>query len=167
MRIVDVNGQDVQPGAAGEILVKSGSTLRGYWRNPKATAEAIRDGWYHTGDMGRIDSEGYVYVVDRVKDMIISGGENVYSSEVENALASYPGLAEFAVVGVPDAQWGEVVTACVVPKAGENPSLESIQVFLRPLLAGYKIPRRLEVMPALPRNPMGKLQKHLLRSQLR
>jgi acyl-CoA synthetase (AMP-forming)/AMP-acid ligase II len=167
LRIVDVGGQDVPQGTAGEILVKSGSTLRSYWRNLQATADAIKGGWYYTGDMGRIDANGYVYVVDRVKDMIITGGENVYSFEVENALTSYPGLAEFAVVGVPDAQWGEVVTACVVPKAGENPSLESIQEFLRPLLAGYKIPRRLEVMSVLPRNPMGKLQKHLLRSTLK
>lgn len=167
IRIVDRNGQDTPAGTPGEILVRSGSTLRGYWRNPQASAEALRDGWYHTGDMGRIDTEGYVYVVDRVKDMIISGGENVYSSEVENALASYPGLAEFAVVGLPDPQWGEIVTACVVPKAGEPCSLESIQRHLRPLLAGYKIPRRLEVMPALPRNPMGKLQKHLLRAALK
>lgn len=167
LRIVDSQGRDTPVGTPGEILVKSGSTLRGYWRNPDATGAALQGGWYHTGDMGRIDAEGYVYVVDRVKDMIISGGENVYSSEVENALASYPGLTEFAVVGLPDPQWGEVVTACVVPKAGETPSLESIQTHLRPLLAGYKIPRRLEVMPALPRNPMGKLQKHLLRAALR
>lgn len=167
LRIVDVDGRDVPTGTPGEILVRSGSTLRGYWRNPQATADAIRDGWYHTGDMGRLDAEGYVYVVDRVKDMIISGGENVYSSEVENALASYPGLAEYAVVGVQDTQWGEMVTACVVPTPGENPTLESIQEHLRPLLAGYKIPKRLEVMPTLPRNPMGKLQKHLLRSKLK
>lgn len=166
LRIVDTVGHDVPLGTAGEILVQSGSTLRGYWRNPQATADAIQDGWYHTGDMGRMDAEGYVYVVDRVKDMIISGGENVYSSEVENALAAYPGLAEFAVVGLPDPQWGEVVTACVVPQAGQAPTLEDMQEFLRPLMAGYKIPRRLECLPALPRNPMGKLQKHLLRSTL-
>jgi long-chain acyl-CoA synthetase len=145
LRIVDADWRDVPTGTLGEILVKSGSTLRGYCRNPQATADAIRDDWYHTGDMGCIDAEGYGYVVDWVKDMIIFGGENVYSSEVEKALASYPGLAEYAVVGVLDAQWGEMVTACVVAK----------------------VPRRLEVMPMLPRNPMGKLQKHLLRSELR
>jgi len=167
VRIVDIDGRDLPINTPGEILVKSGSTLRGYWRNPQATADAIQDGWYHTGDMGRIDDLGYVYVVDRVKDMMISGGENVYSSEVENALAGCPGLAEYAVVGVRDAQWGEMVTVCVVPAPGAHPTLESIQSHLRPLLAGYKIPRRLEVMPTLPRNPMGKLQKHLLRSKLR
>lgn len=166
LRIVDRQGQDLPQGTAGEILVRSGSTLRAYWRNPKASADALRDGWYHTGDIGRIDAEGYLYVVDRVKDMIISGGENVYSSEVENALASHPQLAELAVVGLPDPQWGEVVTACVVPKSGEHPNLESIQNHLRPLLAGYKIPKRLELMTVLPRNPMGKLQKHLLRATL-
>jgi acyl-CoA synthetase (AMP-forming)/AMP-acid ligase II len=167
MRIVDGKGHDVPVGSSGEIFVKSGSTLRGYWRNQQATEDAITDGWYHTGDLGRVDADGYVYVVDRVKDMIISGGENVYSSEVENAMTSFPGLVELAVVGVPDAQWGEVVTACVVPAPGQEPDLEKIQAFLRPLLAGYKIPRRLEILPALPRNPMGKLQKHLLRSKLK
>lgn len=166
LRIVDREGRDVPTGATGEIVVQSGSTLRGYWRNAQATADALRNGWYHTGDLGRIDADGYVYVVDRVKDMIITGGENVYSSEVEHALASDARLAEFAVVGVPDPQWGEIVTVCVVPKPGEQVSLESLQEHLRPLLAGYKIPKRLEVMPTLPRNPMGKLQKHLLRAQL-
>ncbi len=168
LRVVDADGCEQAPGGAGEILVSSASVLRGYWRNPDATRDALRDGWYHTGDIGRIDADGYVYVLDRSKDMIISGGENVYSCEVENHLAGMPGLAESAVVGVPDAQWGEAVTACVVPQAGEPvPSLEAIQAFLRPRLAGYKLPRQLAVMEALPRNPMGKLQKHRLRELVR
>jgi len=167
LRLVNSDGHDVPIGSTGEIWVKSGSTLRGYWRNPKATQDAVTDGWYQTGDLGRIDSEGYVYVVDRVKDMIISGGENVYSSEIENALVGYPGLREFTVVGLSDAQWGEIVTACVVPSLGQVPSLEEIQEFLRPLLAGYKIPRRLEILDTIPRNPMGKIQKHLLRSKFK
>lgn len=166
LRIVDSQGQDVPTGQPGEIVVRSGSVLRGYWRNPQATADALKDGWYHTGDLGRIDAEGYVYVVDRVKDMIISGGENVYSSEVEKVLALHPALAEFAIVGVPDAQWGEVVTACVVTQPGHTIDLPSLQEFLRPHLAGYKLPRRLELRSTLPRNPMGKLQKHLLRAEL-
>lgn len=166
LRIADPQGQDVPIGQAGEILVQSSSVLRGYWRNPQASAEALKDGWYHTGDLGRIDARGYVYVVDRVKDMIISGGENVYSSEVEKVLAMHPALAEYAVVGLPDAQWGEMVTACVVAKPGQSVELESLREFMRPHLAGYKLPRRLELRAALPRNPMGKLQKHLLRAEL-
>ena len=166
LRIVDAHGHELPQGQMGEILVQSASVLSGYWRNEAATAEALRDGWYHTGDLGYRDAEGYVYVVDRVKDMIISGGENVYSSEVEQVLADCPELAEYAVVGVPDPHWGEVVTACVVFKPQASLGLEALQARVRARLAGYKVPRRLEVFSALPRNPMGKLQKHLLRAQV-
>jgi acyl-CoA synthetase (AMP-forming)/AMP-acid ligase II len=166
MRIVDAQGQDLPAGVPGEIVVRSGSVLRGYWRNEAATREALREGWYHTGDMGYLDDEGYCYVVDRVKDMIISGGENVYSSEVEQVLADCPELAEYAVVGVPDPHWGELVTACVVLKPGASLSLDMLQQRVRARLAGYKVPRRLEAFAALPRNPIGKLQKHLLREQV-
>jgi acyl-CoA synthetase (AMP-forming)/AMP-acid ligase II len=167
LRLVTMDGRDAPPGEPGEIWVRSDSVLQGYWRNEAATAQALQDRWYRTGDMGRIDDEGYLYVVDRVKDMIITGGENVYSSEVENALAGMPGLREFAVVGVPDPHWGEIVTACVVPQLGAAVSLEAVHAYLRPRLACYKLPRHLEVMDALPRNPMGKLQKHLLRARMR
>ncbi|MEN9893562.1 MAG: hypothetical protein RLY78_3857 [Pseudomonadota bacterium] len=167
LRIVGPDGQDAAPGEAGEILVRSGSILRGYWRNPQASAEALHDGWYRTGDVGRIDADGYVHVMDRLKDMIISGGENVYSSEVENALADHPDLAECAVIGLPDAHWGEVVTLCAVPRPGVTLDLTAIQDHLRARLAGFKVPRRLELLSALPRNPMGKLQKQLLRASLR
>ncbi|MEY4416414.1 MAG: hypothetical protein RIQ53_3707, partial [Pseudomonadota bacterium] len=167
LRIVLPDGQDAAPGEAGEILVRSGSILRGYWRNPQASADALRGGWYRTGDIGRIDADGYVHVMDRLKDMIISGGENVYSSEVENALADHPDLAECAVIGLPDAHWGEVVTLCAVPRPGVTLDLTAIQDHLRARLAGFKVPRRLELLSALPRNPMGKLQKQLLRASLR
>ena len=166
LRIVNPEGHDLPTGQPGEVLVRSGSVLRGYWRNDAASRDALRGGWYHTGDMGYLDDEGYLFLVDRVKDMIISGGENVYSAEVEQVLADCPELAEYAVVGVPDAQWGELVTACVVLKPGAALDLETLQARVRERLAGYKVPRRLEVLPALPRNAMGKLQKHLLRAQL-
>ncbi|MBN3788564.1 AMP-binding protein [Burkholderia sp. Ac-20353] len=162
------DGRTQAPGQVGEILVRSNSVLRGYWRNEAATREALRDGWYHTGDLGYLDEDGYCHIVDRFKDMIISGGENVYSSEVENVLAQFPEFAEYAVVGTPDPQWGELVTACVTYRPGIAPlTLEELQSRARNLLAGYKVPRRLEVFSALPRNPMGKLQKHALRNVIR
>ncbi|WP_052421020.1 AMP-binding protein [Paraburkholderia ferrariae] len=169
VRIVSTaGGRDLPPGETGEILIQSGSILRGYWRNEAATREVLVDGWYRTGDLGYVDAEGYCYVVDRFKDMIISGGENVYSSEVENMLAEFPELAEYAIVGVPDPQWGEIVTACVTYKPGAHHlTLEELQSRMRDQLAGYKVPRRLEVFSALPRNPMGKLQKHALRNAIR
>ncbi|MES2262630.1 MAG: AMP-binding protein [Pseudomonadota bacterium] len=169
LKIVGIeDGRELPAGQTGEILIKSDSVLRAYWRNPAATRDALQEGWYRTGDLGYLDAEGYCYVVDRCKDMIISGGENVYSSEVENLLAQIPALAEFAVVGLPDPHWGEIVTVCVVyrPDAAA-PTLEQLQAHLRGQLAGYKVPRRLEVFNALPRNPMGKLQKHVLRAELR
>jgi acyl-CoA synthetase (AMP-forming)/AMP-acid ligase II len=166
LRIVDAQGMEAPVGQAGEIQVKSASVLTGYWRNEAATREAMNDGWYRTGDLGHLDAEGYCYVVDRVKDMIISGGENVYSSEVENVLAQCPELTEYAVVGAKDPQWGEVVTACVVLKPGQHVNLTQLQDRARVCLAGYKLPRRLEIFEVLPRNPMGKLQKHLLRDQV-
>lgn len=167
LRVVDSAGRTLPAGQPGEILVKSASVLQAYWRNEAATRDALRDGWYHTGDLGYLDEEGYCYVVDRVKDMIITGGENVYSSEVENVLAQCAELAEYAVVGAADPFWGEVVTACVVLKPGQSLGLSQLQERVRAQLAGYKLPRRLEVFTALPRNPMGKLQKHLLRAQVK
>ncbi|MGP8473911.1 AMP-binding protein [Burkholderia sp. PR2] len=169
LKIVGVDdGRELTPGQTGEILIKSNSVLHGYWRNDAATREVLCDGWYRTGDLGYLDARGYCYVVDRFKDMIISGGENIYSSEVENVLAQLPELAEFAVVGMPDPQWGEIVTACVTYRNDAAPlTLEELQSRLRTKLAGYKVPRRLEVFTALPRNPMGKLQKHTLRDEVR
>lgn len=166
VRLVSDAGEDVAQGQVGEVLVKSDSVLKGYWRNEAASSAAIVDGWYRTGDLGWRDAEGYLYLVDRAKDMIISGGENVYSAEVEQHLALVPGVAEQAVVGVPDEHWGEVVTACVVPKPGAEVTLEAVREALKPRLAGYKLPKRLDILTTLPRNPMGKIQKHVLRELL-
>jgi acyl-CoA synthetase (AMP-forming)/AMP-acid ligase II len=167
VRLVDPSGADVPAGQAGEVWVKSRAVMKGYWRNPAATKEALVDGWYRTGDVGRIDEEGYLYVIDRAKDMIISGGENVYSAEVENALAAHPSVAEVAVVAAPDARWGEAVAACIVPRPGTAPTLEELRTFLRERLAGYKMPRKLVLMAALPRNSTGKVLKFALRAQMK
>lgn len=165
LRIVDGEGSDLPRGRPGEVWVRSGSVLRSYWRNETATRQALSEGWYRTGDVGYLDEEGYLFLVDRVKDMIISGGENIYSSEVEGVLAGCPELAEYAVIGTPDPHWGEAVTACVVFKPGAALDLPTLQTRVRERLASYKVPRRLEVVSGLPRNPMGKLQKHVLRAR--
>ena len=166
VRTVDAQGHDVATGSVGEVMVKSDSVLRRYWHNDPATRAVLADGWYRTGDLGRRDAQGYLFLVDRAKDMIITGGENVYPAEVELVLAGVPGVAEQAVVGLPDAHWGEVVTACVVAKPEAKVTLEAVRDALKPHLAGYKLPKRLEVLTALPRNAMGKVQKHVLRSSL-
>jgi acyl-CoA synthetase (AMP-forming)/AMP-acid ligase II len=166
LRVVGDDGEEVPAGTVGEVLVKSDSVLRGYWRNEAASRAVLQGGWYRTGDLGRRDEAGYLYLVDRAKDMIITGGENVYSAEVEQVLAGVPGVAEQAVVGAPDAHWGELVTACVVPKAGAELTLDAVREALKPHLAGYKLPKRLELLRSLPRNSMGKVQKHVLRDSL-
>ncbi len=141
--------------------------MTGYWNNPAATAEAVTaDGWFKTGDAGYVDADGYLYLHDRVKDMIVSGGENVYPAEVENVLARHPGVADVAVIGVPDERWGEAVKAIVVPAAGTEPSAETEQdiiAFAREPLAGYKLPKSVDFAEVLPRNPSGKLLKRELR----
>ncbi len=140
--------------------------MRGYWRLPEATAETLRGGWLHTGDAGVLDAEGYLYVQDRVKDMIVSGGENIYPREVEDALMQHPAVADAAVIGVPDARWGETVKAIVVCHegvAGNEALAEAIVAFCRERLAGYKLPRSVDFVAALPRNPSGKVLKRELR----
>ena len=137
--------------------------MKEYWNKPEATAEAIVDGWYRTGDGGHLDDEGFLYVTDRIKDMIISGGENVYSTEVENALYEHPAVAETAVVGVPDEKWGEKIKGVVVFAKDQTATEEELIAFLRERLAGYKIPRLYEFIDALPRTASGKVQKFKLR----
>jgi long-chain acyl-CoA synthetase len=141
--------------------------MAGYWQNPQATAEAVTaDGWFKTGDAGYTDAEGYLYLHDRVKDMIVSGGENVYPAEVENVVARHPGVADVAVIGVPDERWGEAVKAIVVPAPGTEagPATEAdIIAFARDQLAGYKLPKSVDFAEVLPRNPSGKLLKRELR----
>ncbi len=150
----------------GEIWIKGRSCVAGYWNRADETA-ALRDadGWLRTGDVGQFDEDGFLYITDRAKDMVISGGENVYPAEVEKVLAAHPAIADVAVIGVPDEQWGELVTAVVVA-AGEAPDLDDIQTFARQQLGGYKVPRRLEVIAELPRNASGKVLKRTLREQL-
>ncbi|MHA3701662.1 long-chain-fatty-acid--CoA ligase [Jatrophihabitans sp. YIM 134969] len=166
LRIVDpVTGDDVQPGGTGEIWVRTEQRMAGYFGNPGATADTVTaDGWVRSGDLGRADSGGFVYIVDRLKDMIITGGENVYSPEVERVIAEFPDVADVAVVGVPDERWGEAVMAFVAPHPGATVDVEKLQAYLRENLAHYKCPRAVEVLPALPRNGTGKILKRDLRA---
>jgi acyl-CoA synthetase (AMP-forming)/AMP-acid ligase II len=164
VRIVDERGAELPVGETGEIAIRSPFTMTGYWRGPELTADTLVDGWLRTGDMGRMDERGYVYVVDRKKDMIITGGENVYPREVEEALHGHPAVQEAAVIGVPDDVWGEAVHAIVVPAA--ETSAEELIAFCRERLAHYKCPRTVELREALPRTPSGKVLKRALRSEL-
>ncbi|GAA0595592.1 long-chain fatty acid--CoA ligase [Kribbella sandramycini] len=165
LRIVDPLGAPVPAGTVGEIVVRGDHVMHGYWDKPAETAAAIRDGWFHTGDAGYLDEQGYLYVVDRIKDMIVSGGENVYSAEVENAIARHPSVAQCAVIGVPDADWGERVHAVVVPQAGASLTLAEVREHVKTLIAGYKAPRSLELVEALPISGAGKVLKRELRKE--
>jgi acyl-CoA synthetase (AMP-forming)/AMP-acid ligase II len=162
VRVVDPLGDDLPPGEIGEILIRGPSVIREYWRAPELTAQTIRDGWFHTGDAGYRDEDGYLFVVDRLKDVIISGGENVYPKDVEEVLYAHPAVAEVAVIGTPDETWGEVVTAVVVAREPVEP--DALLEHCRARLAGYKRPRAVRFMDALPRNPSGKILKRELRA---
>ncbi|OKH78711.1 MULTISPECIES: fatty-acid--CoA ligase FadD5 [Mycolicibacterium] len=166
-RIVDEDMNDVAIGDVGEIVYRAPTLMAGYWNNPKATAEAFAGGWFHSGDLVRQDEEGYIWVVDRKKDMIISGGENIYCAEVENVLAAHPAIAEVAVIGRPHEKWGEVPVAVVaLGSAGEAKlELADLDSFLSERLARYKHPKALEIVDALPRNPSGKVLKTELRQR--
>ncbi|SCX23586.1 fatty-acid--CoA ligase FadD5 [Mycolicibacterium fluoranthenivorans] len=166
-RIVDEDMNDVPVGQVGEIVYRAPTLMAGYWNNPKATAEAFAGGWFHSGDLVRQDDEGYIWVVDRKKDMIISGGENIYCAEVENVLAAHPAIAEVAVIGRPHHKWGEVPVAVVAlgTMTGESLTLADLGDFLTERLARYKHPKALEIVDALPRNPSGKVLKTELRAQ--
>ena len=156
---------DVPVGEVGEIVYRGPSVTRGYWNNPEATEQAYAGGWFHSGDLVRQDEEGFVWVVDRAKDMIISGGENIYSAEVENAIHAHPAVLEAAVVGRPDETWGEVPVAHVALKPGESLDLEGLNEFLTTRLARFKLPKDLVVLEVLPRNAGGKVRKTELRAQ--
>jgi fatty-acyl-CoA synthase len=166
VRIVDVDNDPVtEPHARGEVCVRGPNVLAGYWNRPEATAEAIdADGWFHTGDIGYFDEDGFLYIADRLKDMVITGGENVYPAEVESVLYAHPAIAEVAVIGLPDDRWGETVTAIVVAN-DKLPTLEELRDFAGVELAPYKLPRQLHVVDALPRNPAGKVLKFELRER--
>ncbi|ORA15220.1 MULTISPECIES: fatty-acid--CoA ligase FadD5 [Mycobacterium avium complex (MAC)] len=161
-RVVDENMNDVPIGEVGEIVYRAPTLMSGYWNNPEATAEAFAGGWFHSGDLVRMDADGYVWVVDRKKDMIISGGENIYCAEVENVLAGHPSIVEVAVIGRAHKKWGEVPIA-VAAVTGDNLTLEELDEFLTERLARYKHPKALEIVDALPRNPAGKVLKTELR----
>jgi fatty-acyl-CoA synthase len=166
VRCVDEEGRPVPAGERGEICIKGPNIMAGYWNRPDATAEVIdADGWFHSGDLGYLDEQGYLYVVDRVKDMVISGGENVYPAEVESVLQGHPAIADVAVVGLPDERWGEAVTAIVVPSGDEAPTLDAVRDFAGSRLAKFKLPTRLQVVDELPRNPAGKILKFELRDR--
>ena len=163
LAVMDVDGTVLDAGQVGEVVTRGNHVMKGYWNKPEQTAQVVRDGWMHTGDGGYLDADGYLYIVDRLKDMIISGGENVYSAEVENALASHPGVAQCAVIGVPDEKWGERVHAVVVPRPGQAPTLEVLRAHTAELIAGYKCPRSLDLVKALPMTAAGKILKRRLR----
>jgi long-chain acyl-CoA synthetase len=137
--------------------------MAGYWRRPEDTAAAVRDGWFHSGDAGSIDEDGFVYIRDRIKDMILSGGENIYPAELEGVLAGHPAVADVAVIGVPDDQWGEAVKAIVVRKPGADLRETELIEWSRARLAGYKRPRSVDFIDSIPRNPSGKILKRELR----
>jgi len=163
VRIVDAMRRDLPPGEIGEIACRSQRVMLGYWGRADASADVIEDGWYFSGDAGYLDDEGYLYVVDRIKDMVISGGENIYPVEVENALRQHEQVSDAAVIGVPDPKWGESLLAYVITRPDAALSSEALQSFLRPLLAGYKIPRRYRFVEDFPRNATGKVLKRVLR----
>lgn len=166
VRVVNAEDEDVLPGEIGEIIARGPNIMLGYWRMPEATSAAIVDGWMHTGDLATVDEENYIFIVDRSKDMIISGGENIYSVEVENALYTHPAVLETAVIGVPHETWGEAVHAVVVCKPGMQVSEEELIAHTRTLIAGYKVPRSIEFMTdALPKSGAGKILKRDLREK--
>lgn len=162
--ILDENGKALAPRKVGEIATRSIANMAGYWNMPEATAKTIdAEGWLRTGDAGYMDENGYVYIHDRVKDMIISGGENIYPAEVENAIFGHPAVADVAVIGVPDPKWGEAVKACVVLKPGSHATPDDIIAWARERIAGYKTPKSVDFIEALPRNPSGKILRRDLR----
>ena len=163
VRILGPDDVEVPRGTVGEICASGGHVMLGYWNRPEETAQALRGGWMHTGDGGYMDDDGYVFIADRIKDMIITGGENVYSVEVENVLAQHPAVATCAVIGVPDERWGERVHAVVVPVAGGTLTIEELTTFCRERIAGYKTPRSMEIVEALPLSAAGKVLKRELR----
>ncbi len=167
VRVVDPEDHEVPLGVVGEVVVRGDSVTPGYWRCEEETAQALRGGWMHTGDGGYLDERGYLFIVDRIKDMIISGGENVYSAEVENALAQHPAVAACAVIGVPDPTWGERVHAVVVPTAGQEVAEQELSEFCRGRIAGYKVPRSVAFVDKLPLSAAGKVLKRELRERYR
>jgi fatty-acyl-CoA synthase len=165
VRIEDREGNVLGPDEVGELCIKGGNVTIGYWNRPEATSEALRDGWLHSGDAAKYDKEGFYYIVDRWKDMFISGGENVYPAEVENVIYQHPAVSEVAVIGIPHPKWQEVGRAIVVVKAGQSLSEQEVIDFCQDKLARYKIPKSVVFTDALPRTAAGKVLKRELRQQ--
>ncbi|MBX7483668.1 fatty acid--CoA ligase [Qipengyuania qiaonensis] len=164
LKVVCENGEELPSGEVGELVCKSPSNMIGYWNLPEATEGALKDGWMYTGDAAFMDEDGYVYIQDRMKDMIISGGENVYPAQVESAIYGHPAVGELAVIGVPDDTWGEAVKACVVPKPGVAFDPDDVIAFTRERLAGFKVPKTVDVIAEMPRNASGKILRRELRA---
>jgi long-chain acyl-CoA synthetase len=166
LQIVDESGKQVETRCHGEFIARGANVMRAYWLNPEETALAFRDGLFRTGDIGYQDASGYFYILDRLKDMIVTGGENVYSGEVEAVIYEHPAVREAAVFGIPDPQWGELVMACVVLKPGEALTVDDLLTHCRRTLANYKIPRRVEFSETeLPKSGSGKVLKRILRER--
>jgi long-chain acyl-CoA synthetase len=165
-KIIDpATGEELGIGQVGELVVRGPQVMKGYWNKPEETAQALKGGWLHTGDIAMMDERGYFYIVDRAKDMIIASGYNVYPREVEEVLYQHPKVAEVAVIGVPDPYRGETVKAFIVPRAGERPSIEELTQFCRERLAAYKVPRLIEFRDSLPKSAVGKVLKRELRRE--
>jgi fatty-acyl-CoA synthase/long-chain acyl-CoA synthetase len=165
VRIVDEELKPLPPGQIGEVVIRGPTVMLGYWNRPEETARTLTsDGWLRTGDAGIMDEEGYIYIQDRIKDMIISGGENIYPAEVESALFGHEDVADVAVIGVPDDRWGEAVKAIVVAKPGRTPDPADIIAHARQHIAGFKCPKTVDFVEALPRNPSGKILRRELRA---
>ncbi len=166
VRVLDGNGAEATPGAVGEVIVQSRAVMMGYWQNPEATAQALKGGWFHTGDLGYVDDESNLFLVDRAKDMIVTGGENVYSIEVENALASHPAVIEVAVFGIPHERWGEAVHAIVVSASTSTSLADELIAHCRDLIAGFKVPKTIDIQTEpLPKSGPGKVLKRSLRDR--
>ena len=165
MKVVKPDGDITEIGVTGEIIVRSDMLMTKYLNNPSATAEALKDGWMHSGDAGYFDADGFLYVADRLKDMVVTGGENVYSVEVERALFSHPAVLEAAAIGIPSEEWGETVHAVVVLREGKTATESEIKAHCRSLIGGYKVPKSVEFRhAALPITAVGKVRKNVLRA---
>jgi len=165
VKVVDDSGQETRPGELGEVIIRGGHVMKGYWQNEEATAETLRKGWLYTGDVAYRDEDGFLYIADRKKDLIISGGENIYPAEIESIIFGHPKVADVGVIGQPDRDWGESVKAVVVPKQGVELTVEEIVEYCKGRIAKYKIPKAVVFTDALPRNAAGKILKRILREK--